>query len=136
MKKHLHFLFLALFAALPLVLTSCGDDDDEPGSSNSIVGTWQVSYYDEYGDYNVTETYIFKDNGTVVYSYKCDEPSDNYTLTNNYKVVGDLSKGAILEVWGNDADGDYVEISTRVQLINNRLYLYIDDEEIYLTRVS
>lgn len=135
MKKHLYFLFLALFAALPLVLTSCGDDDDESGNPNSIVGTWQVSYYDE-EDGNVTETYIFKDNGTLVNSYKCDYEEWNYTVTVNYKVVGDLSKGAVLEMWGNDVEGDYVEISTRVQLINNRLYLYIDDEEIYLTRVS
>lgn len=133
MKKHLYFLFLALFAALPLVLTSCGDDDDEPGNPNSIVGTWQISYYDE-EDGNVTETYIFKDNGTLVNSYKCDHEEWNYTVTVNYKVVGDLSKGAVLEMWGNDADGDYTEISMRVQLINNRLY--IDDEDIYLTRVS
>lgn len=35
MKKYLYFLFVALFATMSFVLTSCGDDDDEPNDPTS-----------------------------------------------------------------------------------------------------
>lgn len=41
MKKHLYILFVALFATMSFVLTSCGDDDDEP--NNPATGKMELT---------------------------------------------------------------------------------------------
>lgn len=35
MKKYLYLFFVALFATMSFLLTSCGDDDDEPNEGNN-----------------------------------------------------------------------------------------------------
>lgn len=46
LKKYLYLVVVALFAALPFALTSCGDDDDEGSGSNggSLMGTVTMKF--------------------------------------------------------------------------------------------
>lgn len=50
MKKFFHFVFLIALLAMPMVLTSCGDDADEPLSDGDVSllmgGTWQFEKAD------------------------------------------------------------------------------------------
>lgn len=48
MKKLYYFLAVMLLALVSVGVTSCGDDDDEPKSSD-LVGTWQLKAIDEDG---------------------------------------------------------------------------------------
>lgn len=49
----------------------------------------------------------FHKNGTVTIkeSFR-DYPEDNYKVTVNYTIEGDLSSGATLSMYGKDADGE------------------------------
>lgn len=48
MKKLYYFLAVMLLALVSVGVTSCGDDDDEPKSSD-LIGTWQLKAIDEDG---------------------------------------------------------------------------------------
>lgn len=48
MKKFYFFLTVMLLALVSVGVTSCGDDKDEPKSSD-VVGTWQLKGIDEDG---------------------------------------------------------------------------------------
>lgn len=135
MFKKFSFLFVAFFAVLSLALTSCGDDDDDLLSGSGIIGTWEVSY-DDYDDGFITETYTFRNNGTVVNTFKSTQyPEDNYSVTANYSIAGDLESGAILRVWGKSVDGEDVDIEVFVQLINdNTLLMRQDGDDLFLHR--
>ncbi|MCM1517064.1 MAG: hypothetical protein NC117_00270 [Pseudoflavonifractor sp.] len=96
-------LFCAMISCF--ALTSCGDDDDEPGDASSLVGKWGMEGVLD-GDY-VTSTMDFHKNGTVTVEEKFrNYPEDNYKVTVNYTVEGDLSEGATLNMYGKDADGE------------------------------
>jgi len=128
--KFLAFLMMGIIACFGM--TSCGDDDDEdkdePGVSSSIIGTWEFSYYDS-EDGEVTETFTFKSNGKFVNSYKCDRPEYNYTVTGDYKVMGDVTNGCLVTMKAYDADGEYVEITAHAQIIGNILEFTNDEGE-------
>ena len=66
MKKY-YFYFLI---ALCIGLSACSKDDSSssnPGESSLLVGTWVDDYLS--GDYDVTETLIFKSDGTGKWNY-------------------------------------------------------------------
>lgn len=91
MRKYFQFLFVALFAAMTVVLPSCSKDDPESGN---IVGTWECveTFVDDidWGD-------LWEDSGM-------DNPYDN---VKNY--VRFSADGEYTEV--TDDDGD-VDVST------------------------
>ena len=73
MKKHLFLFGAIVLAVMGMTLTSCGDDNDEPGGGD-IVGTWEADtpwlsspggLYDEFYDYIKTYTKFNKDNTYV-----------------------------------------------------------------------
>lgn len=121
MKKYIQLLFVALFATLPLVLTSCGDDDNEP-ADDSIVGTWLLSIRDDYDDSIWYCQYNFKANGTFeCKDWDSDEREPSYEDFGTWVVSGDV----ITITW--DGDEEYPEIY-RFSLDGNRLIIY-DYEE-------
>lgn len=58
-------LMVAIFAALTLSLTACGDDDDESIDPNaSVVGTWKVNTMHLDDDWWQVDYIRFNENGT------------------------------------------------------------------------
>lgn len=78
--KNLKFLSFVLFAVMSVSLFSCGDDDEEIGDRNTLIGTWQctwsegfvreVNYPDENEDWSKAEDYTvtFNADGTCRWS--------------------------------------------------------------------
>ena len=76
--KNLKFLSFVLFAILSVGFISCGDDDDEIGGEDTLVGTWQCTWSEGYekdlqnsandDEWNGAEdfTVTFKADGTAV----------------------------------------------------------------------
>lgn len=76
--KNLKFLSFVLFAILSVGFISCGDDDDEIGGKDTLVGTWQCTWSEGYekdllnsnndDEWNGAEdfTATFKADGTAV----------------------------------------------------------------------
>lgn len=64
MKKYLlNWMTILMVAIVSVGFVSCGDDDDdEKGSTESIVGTWV--YFERDGEYSYSEMYTFKSDGT------------------------------------------------------------------------
>lgn len=46
--KNLKLLSILLFSVLSFSLASCGDDDDEIGGRDTLVGTWQCTWSEGY----------------------------------------------------------------------------------------
>lgn len=127
MKKLRFLAFLMMGIIACFGMTSCGDDDeDEPGAGSSLIGTWELSYYDS-EDGNVTETLKFGSDKRFVNTYSCDNSEYNYTVTGDYEVAGDPSLGCIVVLKAYDVDGEYVEVTNHAQLIGDTLEL-TDDE--------
>lgn len=130
------FLFISLIS---LTLPACGDDDDENDddpavSESSIVGKWGISGVID-GDY-VTSTMTFKADGTVIVEEKFrDYPEENYKVTLNYTINGNLATGAQLTMSGRDADGDYLTQTYEAKISGNKLSLHMNGEDtMILTR--
>lgn len=49
--KNLKFLSILLFSILNFCLASCGNDDDEIGGRDMLVGTWQCTWSEGYAKY-------------------------------------------------------------------------------------
>ncbi len=88
MKKKL-LLFACMLGALslPVLFTSCGDDDDDDGGSGSsgsskysLVGTWSTTFAD-----NTTVSFTFKDGGTGTSTWK--KGSTNITRNFKYSIM-------------------------------------------------
>ena len=86
MKKYFYFLFVALFATMSFLLTSCGDDDDAPnGGNGNIVGTWKVETMKVDNDWWQVDYVRFNENGTyesvavVSFMGEVDTEKDNGT---------------------------------------------------------
>lgn len=94
----LNFNFKSLLILLVVVATavsfsSCKDDKDEPkGGSTTLVGNW---YFSGDGSLDYNDTFSFKSNGTVTYTYYDETATGKYTY--------DATAGYITIVW-NDPD--------------------------------
>ena len=116
MSKYLKLLFVALFASMTFVFTSCGDDDDDDMSNSPLVGTWigTDSDWDE-DDYA----------GPTAYDVKM-------TFTGDGTMVVDRLESGRWERWfegwykAQSPDGEHWRIS-----LGGTNYDYIDDEEYY-----
>lgn len=64
MKQFKFLAMLLMTFSLSLVLTSCGDDDDDVVGEAAIVGVWKQYLGD--GDY---EIYTFEESGTYFYEF-------------------------------------------------------------------
>ena len=102
MKKYFFFLFAVLLASLSFSLTSCGDDDDEPGIENgaTIIGKWilkdvniKTQFPDIENEFVIGDWIEFKTNGTVEWTEKGVKLSGKYTYEDNEIFISDVSDG-------------------------------------------
>lgn len=97
MKK---LMFLMVMALMPMVLTSCGSDDDDNEQAGRIVGVWKETYYwhDDTHSFRGWQgrgyVHAFKSDGThIVYddpkSYEAGEirKQGTYSFDGTYLVV-------------------------------------------------
>ncbi|MDE6484960.1 MAG: hypothetical protein K2L14_06185 [Duncaniella sp.] len=117
-------------------LTSCGDDDDdEPGDESSVVGTWEVKYYDDSeGCGNITETLEFKADGSCSTTHKCDNPEEGLVKSSGtYVVLGDPGEGCYIRMrlQFDDEPGVYETVEMFVKRQGNKLIAYNDEGEIF-----
>lgn len=117
--KRFSLLFCMLM--LTVAFTSCGDDDDEPETSEAaIIGTWGISYHDEY-DGNVVESFTFNADGTGVNSYISEKnPDENFTVLLQWKLEGNT-----LTIWGDDLEGTATRVVLRVEITNDTLIMTV-----------
>lgn len=114
MKKYIQLLFVAIFATLPLVLTSCGDD--EP-ATDSIVGIWFLSQPSSYGTHYCV--YNFKANGIA----ECKDWSSGTPEPSSYEWFGTWSVSGSTLTLNWDNEDDYPEIY-RISVDANKLIIY------------
>lgn len=123
--------------------TGNGGTIDKPDSSiNDLCDyAWRNEEFDPYpGEVAIYTTVYFYTDGTctIVEEHKA-QYEDNYKVTVNYSVEGNIRKGARLKMWGKTVDGDpynqdyYAEITS-----DNVLILEADGERIEFmgTRIS
>lgn len=102
MKKYFSILIAVLLASLSFSLTSCGDDDDEPGIENgaTIIGKWilkdvniKTQFPDIENEFVIGDLIEFKTNGTVEWTEKGVKLSGKYTYEDNEIFISDVSDG-------------------------------------------
>ena len=102
MKKYFSILIAVLLASLSFSLTSCGDDDDEPGIENgaTIIGKWilkdvniKTQFPDIENEFVIGDWIEFKTNGTVEWTEKGVKLSGKYTYEDNEIFISDVSDG-------------------------------------------
>ena len=102
MKKYFSILIAVLLASLSFSLTSCGDDDDEPGIENgaTIIGKWilkdvniKTQFPDIESEFVIGDCIEFKTNGTVEWTEKGVKLSGKYTYEDNEIFISDVSDG-------------------------------------------
>ena len=47
-KNYFNYLFIALTLVFSISLSSCSDDDENVGSKNDLIGTWQCIHSEGY----------------------------------------------------------------------------------------
>lgn len=129
MKKEMWKLMMGIAMALfSFSMASCGDDDDEVGSADELIGTWSVIHEEGYSKANGEieeswnddyeegkETLIFKEDHTVGGTYLSDKG-----LTWSYK-------GNKLTIkWENDHE-DSMEL-TVLEMSSSRLVGELHDK--------
>lgn len=102
---------------------------DNPGngggeiSDSSIIGTWSMSGYEEGVGYYESSLTFNKNGKCVIKETSTEDSEGNYTVTVSYSVSGDLSKSAILKLWGKTVDGDNYRVSYAAKISGNKLIL-------------
>ena len=99
-KNYFNYLFIALTLVFSISLSSCSDDDENVGSKNDLIGTWQSIHsegyitYTEYPEDNEEWNEDYKNGETTTFyqDYTFKENSEEGTwslsgnkLTMNYK---------------------------------------------------
>lgn len=143
MKKQIYLLFLAIFATLPLVLTSCGDDNDDPAASNPLIGTWVGTLAD---DDNSADTEIvtmtFTADGKMTASGVDSSDAEwVWSFSGNYKVSEEgLSDGVHYKISLSgyfDGDDEFYDddVDWRIFTVSgNRLDIFFDGSDYTLYR--
>lgn len=73
-----------LCVLMSVTFTSCGDDDDEPTSTNNLIGKWKAT--DSDGSWDMWE---FNANGSLTRtSYDADKGDKDVSTNNKYTVTG------------------------------------------------
>ena len=98
---------------------------DKPGvggedSSASILGTWGISGNIP-GEGYYSSTMTFSADGKCV--IKETGGGDSYSVTVSYSLSGDISKEAVLKLWGKTVDGDNYRVSYAAKISGNKLIL-------------
>ena len=128
--KFLAFLMMGIVACFGL--TSCGDDDDdELGGESSIVGIWEVKYYDNSeGCGNITETVEFKADGSCSTIHRCEDPYEGEIKSHGtYVVLGDPEDGCYIRMrlMFDDEPGAYETVEMYVKRQGNKLIMYNEE---------
>ena len=106
---------------LSVGLTSCGDDDDDNGGSNPLLGLWKQTYWHEIGynkDGSGNWNKFYEEGG----SYADNEESFGLLFQSN---------GQVLVIDGLSSNGKYDEEDVEIlkyQIRNGHLYLLEDDD--------
>lgn len=109
-KKNYVWLLGLLLSVIAVGFTACSDDDG-PGSSADLVGTWQ----------GVTSTGWYKENGKIVEQWE-DEVEDDYRVRFDEDGIAES-----FERYNGKWNG--VEIGTW-EYKDGKIYIYYGDEEI------
>ena len=107
MTRSIKLLMLALFAAITVVLPSCSDDDDSPGSYPSkIVGSWKRTI-DMGNDWIIDQYIQFKSDGKCVnigvsnypeYEYSSvDVSTGSWSIDDNMLIIKPDDTGGFLD---------------------------------------
>lgn len=132
--KNLKFLSFMLFAIMSVSLISCGDDDDEIGGRDTLVGKWQCTwsegyekYAEHYDEWNEEDDFVitFNEDGTVISDGETGKwklEGDKLTITYIYDdefeeseictVLKLTDSELVLESSEKDSDYEYYEKST------------------------
>ena len=116
MKKFLFLSLAMIMAILSLGLTACGDDKDEPESTNAdLVGTWKMTGTE--GGYSYTSLIQFTKDGKFnnVEIYTEDGETEVEVVKGTYTVNGDVI--TITENY----DGEVDTYSVRFQIKGKQL---------------
>lgn len=117
-------LMVMSIAVLPVLTSSCGDDDgDEPGGSKErVVGTWHGYDYDHFYS-NVTITFNSDGTGSATIDHY-----GSYTSVRRaeftYKVKGDkVTTKGVMGSANSDGEGDTQDFNNTYELSGNTLYV-------------
>ena len=98
MKKYLKFMAFAMVAVFSLAFVSCGDDDDESTSGNSVyVGTWSI----QDGDDDYFEYMQLKADGSYINVQQDDDYAKGYHVSygdwsvSNDKMILHITSGPL-----------------------------------------
>ena len=144
MKKYLKLFYLAMFASMAMVFTSCGDDDDDEMSSNPLIGTWVGSFEgadDETAEDEVV-TMTFTADGTMYAKEVCkSEPEYDWSFEGWYKAEERSNPHQsrwFISLGGYFADDDEYydddEEWRSVRVEGNTLYIFFDGSDYRLYR--
>lgn len=125
--KNLKFLSFVLFAVMSVSLFSCGDDDEEIGDRNTLIGTWQCTWSEGYyrdvnhpadnEDWNEEEDFTVTFNADGTYSGDGDAgkwklEGNKLSMLDNKSESWDVStvlkltdSELIMEIYEKDDDG-------------------------------
>lgn len=137
MKKKLFLIVAAMFAVVSF--SACSDDDDNKDAS--IVGTWQITYYegwatfsdgtrDDWSDaYPLTSegnyywTYTFNENGTCVQTdYSDNKNDDSSPMHFTYSVNGNT-------LTMTESTGEFQNVFQIKKLSQSQLVLFRSGED-------
>lgn len=130
MKKLKFLAFLMMGIVTCFSFTSCGNDDDDPKGDSSIVGSWEVKYYDGEDDCgNVTETIVFNADGSCSTTHRCQDPEEPVIKSKGtYVVLGDPEEGCYVSMkLLFDYESSYETVEMYVKLQGNKLIMYNED---------
>ena len=97
MKK---LMFLMVLAIMPMVLTSCGSDDDDNEQAGRIVGVWKETYY----WHDSTHSFDGWQGMGYVHAFKSDGTHIVYSDTKSYET------GKIRKQGTYSFDGTYLVV--------------------------
>lgn len=99
-------MFLMVMALMPMVLTSCGSDDDDNGQAGRIVGMWIEKEFWKESDNSFHEWggYYYREHGAI-YVFMSDGKYTKY-MNQYYKDLGKVEEEGVYSF-----DGTYLIVN-------------------------
>lgn len=121
--KNLKFLSFMLFAILSVGFISCGDDDDEIGGKDTLVGTWQCTWSEGYEKYLHNSDNDDEWNGAEDFTttFKADGTVTADGDTGKWKLEG--NKLTMTFTYGNDETESDVQVFTVLKLTDSEMII-------------